>query len=163
MIQLVEDRRKVSGISVGGIWIGDSADESHADLDTEDIGAILNVAQDMPSTRGWYHGIEEMHVGLIDGPGNETSTYWAAVLALFALLRRHNTLVCCHSGGRALAVVIMFQEFAKTPTKRRSRTWHEWVTLLSEKTGQPLPEVNPIHVEAFASIAFTRLEMRGVT
>src|SRR4051812_26384297 len=91
-----------------GIWIGDGADEAYGDLCSAGVKAILNVAQDLPSTRGWRQGIEYMHVGLIDGPGNPTTAYYAAVLALATLLKRSHTVVCCHSGSRSMAVVLMY-------------------------------------------------------
>lgn len=135
-LKLTEDRRKVEGVSLGGIWIGDSEAEAKVSVD-----AILNVAQDLRPTRGWPK-VETMQVGLIDGPGNEPSAYVAAVLALHSLLKRHNVLVCCHSGSRALAVVLMYL-CAST-----DRNWENWLCALQELVDVALPEVHIAHREA---------------
>lgn len=134
------------------VWIGNSADEEHTNLTSAGIGAVLNVAQDMVTTHSWYHDIEVMHVGLVDGPGNIPAVYAAAVLGLHILLQRHSVLVCCHDGGRSLAVVIMY---ASATGGGRGwpgdwvAGWDNWLYQLGSNVDQPLPEVNPIHKEAF--------------
>lgn len=125
------------------LLIGDSADESHAILSGKD--AILNVAQDLQCTRGWTDGIEYMQVGLIDGPGNPMSAYYSAVFALHTLLSRArgSVLVCCHTGGRAMAVIMMYlQSTAK-------RSWDDWLNLLHERVEWELPTPHNAHKEAF--------------
>ncbi len=92
------------------IWIGNSDDEKKV-IDYRRRGSVdgvLIVAQDMEPTNGWDGGVEYMHVGLVDGPGNMLATYHAAVLALMSLARRGKVLVCCHDGGRSLAVAVMY-------------------------------------------------------
>ena len=128
------------------LYIGDSADESHADLDTEDIRSVLNVAQDLQPTRGWRSGVEYMQVGLIDGPGNPPSAYCAAVLALGTLLRHGRTLVVCHTGSRSLAVAVMY---LATTVKR---SWGEWINLLRERVDADLPVVHQEHAVAMEKI-----------
>jgi hypothetical protein len=123
------------------LWIGDSADEVYADL--VDIGAVLNVAQDLQGTRGWMDGVEYMQVGLIDGPGNVPAAYHAAVLALAALLKRNRTLVCCHTGGRALAVSLMWLHLTS------GRGWDSWLAILCERVEGELPIPHEAHKEAF--------------
>lgn len=138
--RLTDDRRTVEGVKLGGIWIGDSTAETKAH-----VSAILNVAQDLAPTRGWAK-VEVMHVGLIDGPGNEIAAYCSAVLALHALLKKHNVLVCCHSGGRALAVVLMHLCLTS------GRSWENWLIALQERIDGALPEVNSAHRDAFDKV-----------
>lgn len=134
---------------VKGIWIGDSADEAVADLSAPGITAILNVAQDLQCTRGWLHEVEYAQVGLIDGPGNEVGAYSAAVITLDYLTKRHkNVLVCCHTGGRALAVTIMYINMVSGCW----RGWVDWIALLTERIDDTLPMVNNIHVIAFSKL-----------
>lgn len=147
MIKLLDDRRRVGGVALGGVWIGCSADENQGDLDKPDIGAILNVAQDYDSTRGWKHGFESMRVGLVDGPGNELCAYIAAVLALHALCKRHNALVCCHTGSRSLAVTLMYvQALTAAP-------WDRALQAFTEKVDDELPAVKDVHREAAVRVA----------
>ena len=124
------------------LWIGDSGDESHADLGFWKVRAILNVAQDMPPTRGWPD-VEYSHVGLIDGPGNSLAAYHAAVLVLEALLKRGRTLVCCHTGGRALAVALMHLHLTG------GRGWDERLALLRERADRDLLDPHEAHKTAF--------------
>lgn len=152
MIRLTDDKRKVGGVALGAIWIGNSGDEAADYFDTAYIGAVLNVAQDMTGTKFWEHGVEVMHVGLIDGPGNEIGTYCAAVLALHALLKRHNTLVCCHTGGRALAVAIMYLK------AQGERHWDSLIQVLQERVEDDLPVPNYIHREVFDQIDWSSLK-----
>ena len=123
------------------VWIGDS-DAERGDV-PEGVGAILNVAQDMVAKHTWDHGIECMQVGLIDGPGNDSTAYCAAVLALHALLQKHSVLVCCHSGGRALAVVLMHQCVLS------GRSWQSLLDSLQERVDGLLPTVHLAHRDAF--------------
>lgn len=152
MIQLLEDRRRVGGIALGGLWIGNAVDERCADRVVFNIGGVLNVAQDLVATQSWWSGIEYMQVGLVDGPGNEPAVYASAVLALHALLRRHNTLVCCHGGGRSLAVAVMYMNVSV------DRSWGRWMELLSERVDTDLPEVNEVHKEAFTILDWYSLK-----
>jgi hypothetical protein len=125
------------------LWIGDSADEERADLAAAKIGVVLNVAQDLHGTRGWLYGIEYAQVGLIDGPGNPLAAYHAAVLALAVLLKRGRVLLCCHTGGRALAVAIMYLHLTS------GRGWDSWLASLRERVDSDLPELHEAHRAAF--------------
>ncbi len=126
------------------IWLGHAPDEENADLDTEGISAVLNVAQDLQATRGWMHGIDYMQVGLIDGPGNPLAAYYAAVLALETLLRRHDqVLVCCHAGSRSLAVVLMHLNLVGR------NGWDGCVAILHERVDWTLPVPHAAHRAAF--------------
>jgi len=128
------------------LWIGDSTDEQTANLGIAGIGAILNVAQDLQATRGWKNGVEYMQVGLIDGPGNPLTAYYAAVLALTSILNNGSVLVCCHTGGRALAVAMMYLNATV------DRSWNDWLRLLSERTDVELESPNDAHKEAFECV-----------
>lgn len=136
------------------LWIGNSDDERHGDLDNRGITAVLNVAYDMDTTRSWQDDIETAKVGLIDGPGNHLSTYCAAIITLASLLRRRTVLVCCHTGGRSAAVVIMYLAL----TNRLD--WDGIIELLAEKgvnMGQfPLPDQS--HYQAFNKLDWNLLE-----
>ena len=125
------------------LWIGDSADEEHGDLTIDHIGAVLNVAQDLQGTVGWANGVEYAQVGLIDGPGNTLEGYYAAVLALASLVRRHKVLVFDHTGGRVLAVSLMYLNL----TARWG--WDGWMKILSERVEGELPKSNQVHKDAF--------------
>lgn len=155
MIRLTDDRRKVGGVALGAIWLGNSNDESSSNLDDRDVKAVLNVAQDMPATRGWAQGLEYMHIGLVDGPGNEPITYAAAVLALHALLKRHNVLVCCHSGVRSLAVIVLYLTVTSDIV---GWTWLDCLERLRERVDCDLPNMNHVHVEAINKIPETLLQ-----
>lgn len=125
------------------IWIGNSADEQYADLDVYGVNAILNVAIDLQATRGWLGGVEYAQVGLIDGPGNPLAAYAAAVLALSGMMKRRRVLVCCHTGARSLAVLVMLLNL--TVTCR----WEQWFALLGERVEEQLPVPHDAHREAF--------------
>lgn len=134
------------------LYIGDSQDERYADLTGEGITAVLNVAQDMDGTRGWLWGIEYAQVGLVDGPGNPPASYYAAVLALVSLLKRHRTLVVCHTGGRSLAVAMMYLNI------RVRRSWTELLTLVRERMDVGLPQVHEAHQEVFKKMNYKLLD-----
>lgn len=125
------------------VWIGSSADEACADLAGSGVTAILNTAFDLAPTRGWRAGIEYAHVGLIDGPGNPPSLYAAAVLALAGIIKTRSCMVCCHNGGRSLAVIVMLFN------ARVRYRWDEWLDRLSERTDYPLPRPHDAHRAAF--------------
>lgn len=90
------------------IWVGNSDDEQAGPLTDYNITAILNVANDLQATCGWNDKIHYAQVGLIDGLGNPTYLYCAAILTLCALLEEHKVLVCCHTGSRAVVIVLMY-------------------------------------------------------
>lgn len=123
------------------LWIGTSDDEKKVSHDR--ITAVLNVAHDMTGTHGWADGIEYMQVGLIDGPGNPIAAYHAAVFALVTLLKRHDTLACCHTGGRAMAVALMYLHLTG------GRGWDGRIELLKERVEDELPVPHEAHKEAF--------------
>ncbi len=143
MIRLTDDKRKVGGVALGAIWIGNYGDSQADYLSQIHIGGVLNVAQDMVSMHNWSHGLDCMQVGLVDGPGNELGTYCAAVLALHALLKRYNVLVCCHGAGRSLAVAVMYISASS------QSGWWKTISMLQERVDVELPTINPIHMMAF--------------
>lgn len=131
------------------LWIGIAPDEALADLAKLDIKAILNVAQDLQATRGWYCGVEYAQVGLIDGPGNPPAAYHAAVLALVMLLKRGRVMVCCHGGSRSFAVALMYLNLTA------GRGWDGWLEVLRERVDDELPVPNEVH-----RLAFNRMNWR---
>lgn len=137
------------------IWIGNSADchpAGASGLHRIGIHGVLNVAYDLPSRASVgrpdfaYH-----HVGLLDGPGNEIVDYYAAVLILESLARAGNTLVCCHSGSRSLAVALIYQNVTFC------RTWNECLEMIKERTDFDLPDCHEAHQEAFKKINWKAL------
>lgn len=145
------------------IWIGSSKDEGYADLAILDIGAILNVAHDLHPTRGWDNGIEYMHIGLVDGPGNAPRMYCAAILGLSYLLDIYQgVLVVGHDYSRSLAVVIMYlilKGGRKSEHPSQMHRWGTWQSIfeeLSKKT--ELVEPHTAHREAADLIPFGLLE-----
>lgn len=136
-----------------GLWVGIAVGPGYGNLKALGISAILNAAQDLQSVIGWDNGIEYMQVGLIDGPGNPTSSYYAAVLALATLLKRHkNVLVCCHEGGRSLAVALMYLQTTYP------HGWDRWVAKLCEQSDINLPKPHNAHKEAFEKINWLLLK-----
>lgn len=125
------------------LYVGDSS-VSARELRRYGIGALLNVAHDLKGDMGWPD-IEYMQVGLIDGPGNSQAAYAAAVLALNTLVAKHNTVVFCHSGGRAMAVATMHMNLGA------DRNWDELAEIANERIGTnvKIPEVNEAHRAAF--------------
>lgn len=143
MIKVADDRRHVAGVSLGGLWVGDGEDEKWVVDRSKHISACLCVAQDMMTYHHWGSGLECAHVGLIDGPGNELAAYYAAILTLHTLLRRHNVLVCCHSATRSLAVAIMYLNVGAR------RGWDGWLEVLHERSESVLMLPHEAHREAF--------------
>ena len=134
------------------LWIGNSADEQHGDFYVQNINAVLNVARDLQGTRGWMEGIEYMQVGLVDGPGNPLGMYHAAILAVTALCNRGRTLMYDHTGGRALAIAIMYLN-----TQSR-HGWDGWLAILRERVDTELPELHEAHRAAFNKLNWRFLE-----
>ena len=84
---------------------------------------------------------------MIDGPGNSLAAYFAAVLTLHTLVKRHGRVaVCCHSGSRSLAVCLMYLHTVS------ERGWDNWLAMLSEKIDEDLPGINVEHKNAFNKI-----------
>lgn len=134
------------------IWVGDSNIDSLANFRAIKAKAILNVAYDLKGIHGWP-GIEYTQVGLIDGPGNAIESYYAAILALSGLLRRHpKVIVYDHSGGRAMVVTIMYLNLTYS-----CLCWDAWISLMQERVEIDLPSVNLAHIESFGKINWTLL------
>lgn len=125
------------------IWVGNSNDERYC----SDVGSILNVAVDLPPTRCWPE-VEYTHIGLVDGPGNSTSTYTAAILALHGILARGSgpCMVCCHMGqSRSMSVAIMYLCLLG------GQTWDEVVAILRDRY-EDFPDQHPAHREVFNNL-----------
>lgn len=147
--------------TIPNLYIGDYEDEKHAKVCT-----ILNVANDLIPTRGWHWGIEYAHIGLIDGPGNTTALYSAAVLALHSLVSNSEDkiLVCCHSGGRSMAVAVMYLiikrgKRADHPTFLNY--WTPWDRVVEELHNQcdiQLPGIHEAHKTAFEKLPLSLIE-----
>lgn len=145
-----------------GVWIG--ASSCLVNVRAAGIGGVLNVAVDLNGEQGWPD-VEYAQVGLVDGPGNETTDYCAALLALVALVRRHeNILVYDHNGGRALAVGLMYLSLMESkrvvhPTFMGCRLgWGQVLDVVRIYTGMPLPSPHTAHAKAFEKIPFGLLE-----
>lgn len=122
------------------LWIGNSEDNAGA----LDVGGMLNVAQDLRSSNCGWPDIEYMQIGLIDGPGNPISAYHSAVLALITLLSRYNkVLIYCHTGGRSLAVSLIYFNLVF------GRGWDAWLLQLQNKIGISLPIPHEAHRQAY--------------
>lgn len=134
------------------IWIGDSSTKLR-DIRSAKIGGVMNTAIDLKSSVGWPE-VEYAQVGIIDGPGNPPSAYCAAVLALTALVSRHRTVVYCHTGGRSLAVVMMYINMTVPYAPIR---WDDMMSILSERTDAGLPPVHEAHRSAFEEINWRQL------
>jgi len=93
-----------------------------------------------------------MQVGLIDGPGNPIAAYHAAVLALATLIKRGRALVYCHTGGRSLAVAVMYLNCSA-----HWRKWEDWMQLLNERIEVDLPVPHDAHRAAFDKINWDNL------
>lgn len=148
------------------IWVGNSHDECYGDLSEDGIGAVLNVAYDLGTSREeWDEDVECMHVGLVDGPGNAPAAYCAAVLALSVLIDRHErVMVFCHEGSRSVAVIAMYLilkagRVGDHPgAMNRWKTWDAAVADLRVRTSDELPEPHPAHREAADRMAYGLLE-----
>lgn len=117
-------------------------------------GFILNVANDLEASyflSSYNNKVEYSQVGLIDGPGNSLTIYYAAVLTLAALQKRGEVMVGCHSGTRALTVAIMFLN------TKSQRGWGDWFALLEERLGFDLPRPHDEHRKAFEKMEWTWL------
>lgn len=132
------------------LWIG-SADTSWRDYRSVKIAAILNVAHDLKGVVGWPD-VEYTQVGLIDGPGNALSTYYAAVLSLHGLIKRHRTLVICHECSRSMAVAAMYLNIGA------GYNWKALITLLLERLDTDLPVPHEAHREAFDKMDWCTLQ-----
>lgn len=127
------------------LWIGNSKDATDANLPAEGINAMLNVAHDLQGKRGWTDNIVYAQCGLIDGPGNHIATYHAAILMLAALVADgKRVLVCCHNGGRSLAVVLCYLNLTG------GRGWDGWLSLLRERN--EFEDPHEVHRRAFDRI-----------
>lgn len=131
------------------IWI-DGSGAGWRDVRRAKITAVLNVARDLLGTIGWPD-VEYAQVGLVDGPGNLPADYCSAVSALYSLSNRHRTLVCCHTGSRSLAVVLMLSSIIS------SSSWDEALKLLNERVDQDLPSVHEAHREVFENTSWVAL------
>lgn len=127
------------------LFIGNADDEKRAIhyVRLDMVDRVLVVAQDMKPTCSCEDGVEYMHVGIVDGPGNPLATYHAAVLALVSLSKRGRVLVCCHSGGRSLAIAMMYLCLMCEGPR-----WDEQLERL-RATEPCLPEVHECHRRAY--------------
>lgn len=148
------------------IWVGNADDDKRADLITEKITAVLNVAHDLHGVRGFLDDVECAHIGLIDGPGNRTSAYCSAVLGLAFLLERHDrVMVFCHEDhSRSLAVVIMYTIMVTgrvgggAGMMNRWMTWDAVLNDLRNKSGAVLLDPHEAHRAAADKIPYGLLE-----
>ncbi len=129
------------------IWIGDSADAASSDLNEPKIAVLFNCAHDLQCIRGWVHGVEYVHVGLVDGPGNSLATYTAALLRLCSVvLGKQRVLVYDHDGGsRATALVIMCMHAL------HRRGWVHWLEWVRSKLDQQVAP-HDAHFHAFNAV-----------
>ena len=133
------------------IWIGNSSTTWRATRDAK-IGAVLNVAQDLRGMLGWPD-VEYMQVGLVDGPGNSTASYCAAVLALSALVDRHKRVIlCCHTCSRSIAVAMMYLSMES------GQDWDELTAVLSERIDEDVPVPHGAHRTAFDNMDWRLLK-----
>lgn len=123
------------------LWIGNSG-VTPREVRAQRITSLLNVAQDLRGEMGWPD-IEYTQVGLIDGPGNPLSAYYAAALSLWTILKKRRTLVFCHTGSRSLAVAIMCMNITA------GHSWDGIMSLLSESVDVELPTPHEEHRTAF--------------
>lgn len=147
-----------------GIWIGNS-DDGYLTEDNIKVGAVLNVARDLPGESEWPD-VEYAQVGLIDGPGNEVKDYCAAVIVLASMVKRHkDVMVYDHEGKRSFVVGLMY--LCLTRSERNiNRTFmscfRSWESMVEEYyTGlvaENIPPVCKSHKEAFDRMPFGVLE-----
>ena len=90
------------------LWIGNSFDAKNISVLKEiGIKSVLNVAFDLNDTLP--HDINQVKIGLIDGPGNIIKLFTMAVLALENLLSLGPVLIHCHEGiSRSVAVAAAY-------------------------------------------------------
>ncbi len=124
------------------LWLGGAVGHNIA---AAKITGVLNVAQDLRGYVGWPE-VDYMQVGLVDGPGNPIAAYCSAVLALETLLRRARTLICCHSGSRSMAVVLMYLNAAY------GGGWDGCLVRLNERVDMALPVPHAAHRAAFDKV-----------
>lgn len=134
------------------LWVGNAIDEQRAKVDS-----ILNVANDLHQTRGLPQGIKYHHIGLIDGPGNLMEDYYAAVLALVAMVKLGgNVIICCHEGkSRSMAVALMYVNLI------RMDLWVDWrwhLGVIREKNDADIPEPHPAHMAMFDTLNWKLLK-----
>lgn len=150
------------------LWIGTSKDEREGDPNTLSIGAVLNVAQDLECSRYWWREkVEYAQVGLIDGPGNTLAVYCATVLCLRGLVDRWDrVMVCCHDGGRSLAVCMMYLNLTAGQYRPDPLAWSRWLTwdermevLRRALPNTELPTPHEAHQAAFGRIPYGILEV----
>ena len=129
------------------LWIGNTIDEANLDFDVKGITGILMVAHDMQQLNRYRltakSEVEYMQVGLIDGPGNTMMAYHAAVLALAAIIKRRQVMVCCHGMERSIAVVAMYLRLTQ------GRGWDWWVGKLCGMLDNDAPTIHEEHKLAF--------------
>lgn len=146
------------------ICIGNSDDAYNCEK--LNVGAVLNVAQDLEPVCSWPE-VDYTHVGLIDGPGNESVDYCAAVMVLSLLIRRRGDkdyliMIYDHDGGRSLVIALMYLSLK---TGRRGnvpsmpQVWTGWKENYDKIKADNLPKVHPSHIEAFEKLPFGLLEM----
>lgn len=132
------------------LWIGNATTKVDI-IHAVDIGAILNVAQDLHGVTGWPE-VEYMQVGLIDGPGNPTSAYYAAILALVTLLNRYNqVMMFCHGGSRSTAIAVMHANLTS------GLGFDRCLSMTQERVDIDLPTPHQAHKDAFDMIDWTLL------
>lgn len=143
MIEIVKD----------AIWIGNYDAEKWVTRHSPAFDAVLVVAHDMVPTNDWKTGLEYMHVGIVDGPGNPLAVYHAAVLALVGLMKRHKrVLVCDHVGSRALVVCIMYLYLLGD-----GPSWDEHLERLTKQHGKDMLPINTIHRKAFFTMDWSMM------
>lgn len=145
------------------IWIGTSDNANWTDLDALGISAVLNVARDLKIKRNWG-GVEYTQVGLLDGPGNRLSAYYAAILVLHCLIRdridlekESKVMVFDHDGSRALVVVVMYLNLIYPSGTATSWIggigWDGWIRKLERRVAPDLlPRPHEVHKEVFDEI-----------
>lgn len=120
------------------VYIGIAADGEYGGLP-----AVLNVACDLKPVK-WRFGNEYAQVGLVDGPGNPTSSYCAVVLVASSLVFRYGTvLIVGHDLGRALAVAAMYLKLS------HDLDWDQMMGRLRERVEMDLPEPHQAHRAAY--------------
>lgn len=134
------------------VWIGDSHAERSDALKAFGITGILIAAHDMPPTKGWLDECMVARVPIIDGPGNSSAMYAAAVTTLHALLVKRSVLVCCHTGGRARAIATLYMALMAR------REWDEVESVVAERVDlSHFPVVNSAHKQVLKELRCVKL------